>query len=107
SDSLGNPLAGGSAFAENGLLLADTSSLGGTFAEGIESANLFDAGSSPSASTASLDELSGRSSLGAATAGVPEPSSILLLLAGIATCGWLTYGRSGIRKNSVIEAAGI
>jgi hypothetical protein len=101
TDSLGNPLAAGSGLAENGSQLAGPSS-GGTFAEGIESAKLIDAGSSTSASIASLDELSGRSSLGVGAAGVPEPSSILLALAGLATCGLLTYGRSGIRKNSEI-----
>ena len=99
TDSLGNPLAVGSGFAGSGSLLAGSSSSGGTFAQGIESPNLTDAGSSSSASTASL-EPSGRSGLGVGAAGVPEPSSFLLALAGLATCSWLSCRRSGIRKNS-------
>jgi hypothetical protein len=103
TDSLGNPLAVGSGFAKSGSLLANSSSSGGTFAQGMDSPNLIDAGSSSSASTASLDEQSGRSGPGVGAAGVPEPSSILLALAGLATCGWLTYRRRGIRKNSEIR----
>jgi hypothetical protein len=86
SDSLGNPLAADSRSAKSRLQLADSLSSGGAFGEGIDSTNLIDAGSSSSASAATLDEQPGRSNLGAGAVGVPEPSSILLALIGLVAC---------------------
>jgi hypothetical protein len=93
SDSLGNPLAADSGLAKSRLQLVDSLSSGGAFGEGIDSANLIDAGSSSSASAATLDEQPGRSNLGAGAVGVPEPSSILLALVGLVACCRLTWPR--------------
>ncbi|HEV3417566.1 MAG TPA: hypothetical protein VG056_12150 [Pirellulales bacterium] len=78
SDPLGNPLA------DSGLVLAGSLLSGSSFAGGIDSKSVIDARFLSSVSSTSLTGNLGGSDFGGSSGAVPEPSTMLLALFGLA-----------------------